>query len=174
MSVASHPGKKLSGHKTAITSLAFSTDKHALASGDISGGLFLWDISTSQYITLRAPNNTVSTRASVAISSVAFNVDGKTLAAASWDTTVSVWDTSRDKPLGTTFDSAYPRAYQPRYFPERLACCHGGPTGHSGALGRWIEPAHEPDANLADKPGWCNKEFGVQPGYEITGRRLLQ
>jgi len=68
-----------------ITSIAFSLDGKALASGSRNKTITLWDVpSGKKTATLKGHTDIVS--------SVAFSPDGKTLASGSQDKTIKLWD----------------------------------------------------------------------------------
>lgn len=66
---------RLVGHQTCVFRLAISPDGETLASGDASGTLILWDLTSSEAIAK-------ITASSSAIRSLVFSVDGRTLALA--------------------------------------------------------------------------------------------
>jgi WD40 repeat protein len=71
-----------------LCAAAFSPDGNTLASGDVSGRVWLWDVSSRKVLVqLQGHGGWVH--------SVAFAPDGKTLASGAMDTTALVWDVSR-------------------------------------------------------------------------------
>jgi WD40 repeat protein len=97
-------GEPLSGHKSWITSVAFSSDGKMLASGscEISpttlqcsqGEIILWNMATHQPIGQPFKGH------SVGVNSVAFSPDGKTLASGSNDKTIILWNVETHQPIG--------------------------------------------------------------------------
>ena len=77
------PHFSIEGHKSVVTSLAFSPDGKTLASG--GGNINLWDVNTGQQKhVFRGHGHSVR--------SLAFSPDGKTLASAGLDETIRLWD----------------------------------------------------------------------------------
>ncbi len=87
-------GQPLTGHTSAITSVAFSPDSKTLASGSDDNTLVLWDIEAEKPIGQPLKGHTGP------VSSVAFSPDGKTLASGSYDTTIILWDVATRQPIG--------------------------------------------------------------------------
>jgi WD40 repeat protein len=82
----------LSGHTSAVYSVAFSPDGHTLATGSDDQTARLWDLSDLRH---PSPLGTLSGHTSV-VYSVAFSPDGHTLATGSKDSTARLWETSID------------------------------------------------------------------------------
>jgi WD40 repeat protein/serine/threonine protein kinase len=72
------------GHSAQPNALAFSTEGHWLASGDLEGRIWLWQDGERQPTPLTVPGQ--------AVWSVAFSPDGQTLAAGYADGTIRLWD----------------------------------------------------------------------------------
>jgi WD40 repeat protein len=77
----------LSGHTSAITSVAFSPNSSQIISGSYDRTVRVWDaVSGKEKHTLSGYPG--------AITSVAFSPDGSQIILRSWDNTVRIWDTS--------------------------------------------------------------------------------
>ena len=77
-----------------VTSVAYSPDGDALASGSFNHIVRLWDATTGELrTTLRGHTNSVW--------DVAYSPDGSTLASASFDETVRLWDATTGEHLNT-------------------------------------------------------------------------
>jgi WD40 repeat protein len=77
--------RTLSGHKTPITSVAFSPDSSLLLSGDYQGVIKLWHVDTgSELATFRGHGGTTT--------SLAFAAEGRRFLSGSTDQTVRLWD----------------------------------------------------------------------------------
>jgi WD40 repeat protein len=73
----------LIGHSEQVQSVAFSPDGQMLASGDVSGTIKLWQLSTgTQMGTLKGHSAWVE---------VAFSPIGKTLISGGFDDTIKLW-----------------------------------------------------------------------------------
>ena len=78
----------LTGHKNAVTTLAYHPEKPILASGSFDKTVKLWDLKTGkEIVTLLGHTDNVN--------SVAFSPNGERLASASRDLSVRVWDHAR-------------------------------------------------------------------------------
>src|SRR6516164_5885855 len=83
----------LAGHKSVVTSVAFSSDGTTLASSSDDRTVKLWDLATGKNIlTFRGHSDTVM--------AVAFTPNGRTVASASLDKTLLIWEASTGKVLG--------------------------------------------------------------------------
>jgi WD40 repeat protein len=95
------PVLTLRGHKTAVTSVAFSGDGVLLASREQgSGDVRVWDTLTGRERPLTTPPSTFRSRSGVeapnhpvrVVVPLALSPDGKKLATSSWSHAVKVWD----------------------------------------------------------------------------------
>ncbi|MBT2478279.1 trypsin-like peptidase domain-containing protein [Streptomyces sp. ISL-94] len=77
--------RRLVGHKGEVYSVAFSPDRHTLATASTDHTVRLWDVAAGK-------TRTVLTGHKGAVWSVAFSPDGRTLATGSTDHTVRLWD----------------------------------------------------------------------------------
>ena len=90
-------GKELnliSGHTSAVNSVAFSPDGHTFVTGSSDRTVRLWDTYTgARILTLLGHSSGVEC--------VAFSPNGQTIASGSWDDTVRLWDANTGKHLQT-------------------------------------------------------------------------
>jgi tricorn protease-like protein len=87
----------LKGHKSSVTSLAYSPDGKLLASGSDDDTVKLWDATTGrEHATLEGHGNSVL--------SVSFSPDSKTLASGSQDKSIKLWDVTTGKVRTTLKD----------------------------------------------------------------------
>lgn len=86
--------KILSGHNSAVYSVAFSPNGQILASGSTDGTLKLWNVSNGEVET-QCIASLEGHRG--AVLSVAFCPDGKTIASAGIDGTIGLWDVNTGK-----------------------------------------------------------------------------
>ena len=84
----------LEGHKGYVTSVVFSPDGTALASGAFDSTIRLWDVATRT-------NTATLEEHTGSIESVAFSPDGTTLASGSRDRTVKLWDVATRTNIAT-------------------------------------------------------------------------
>ncbi|MEM7344198.1 MAG: WD40 repeat domain-containing protein, partial [Chloroflexota bacterium] len=126
----------LSGHQAWVRSVAFSSDRHMLASGDSEGTILLWDLSDVSVAprVLRGHDERVS--------SVAFSPDGETLASGSADATVRLWDLSDV--------NANPIVL--RGHDERVSSVAFSPDGETLASGSWDNTVRLWDLNDTSAP----------------------
>jgi WD40 repeat protein len=90
-----HTGRKVLAMRMddPAESLVFSPDGVLLATGDIQGGIMLWDISIVLDAGAGKPTQIHTMKKHVwEVTSIAFSPDGQTLASGSWDNTVRLWD----------------------------------------------------------------------------------
>ena len=94
-------GHTLAGHRHVVTSVAFSPDGSALASGSLDHSVKLWDSPSGQ------ERATLAGHAD-GVTGVCFGDDGRVLATASRDGTVRVWDakTGRERAVLRGHDGA--------------------------------------------------------------------
>ena len=87
----------LKGHLAAIRGIAFSPTNRWLASGDYSGEIRLWDLTTSTYKILQPP-----LRAAYGVGSLAFSPDGTLLVAGPMDQNdyLSLFNVDTQKEIG--------------------------------------------------------------------------
>lgn len=85
--------RKLRGHSSNITSLAFSPIDAHIASGSRDQTIRIWDSDGTHLRTLRGHTNWVL--------SVAFSPDGSQVAAGSFDTNIRLWDANNGRCLRT-------------------------------------------------------------------------
>ncbi|MBE9145860.1 serine/threonine-protein kinase [Planktothrix mougeotii] len=80
----------LTGHRNAITGVAFSPDGETLASGSQDQTIEIWRLeSGKRWYTLVGHSNWITT--------IAFSPDSKTLASGSRDQTIEIWDMTKGK-----------------------------------------------------------------------------
>lgn len=80
----------LTGHRSAITGVAFSPDGETLASGSQDQTIEIWRLeSGKRWYTLVGHSNWITT--------IAFSPDSKTLASGSRDQTIEIWDMTKGK-----------------------------------------------------------------------------
>jgi WD40 repeat protein len=86
--------KRYDGHKSRVTSVRFSPDNKKLISSDSDGVLILWDLGSSELITLKDPKANTGPKFSPmkVITSLQFSSDNSKVIYGSWDKTVRLWD----------------------------------------------------------------------------------
>ncbi len=82
----------LTSHTGAVDAVAFSPDRHTLASGSDDSSVVMWDATDPIQAHERRPPVADDADYSSAVQSVAFSPDGHTLAAGSEDGTATLWD----------------------------------------------------------------------------------
>lgn len=90
------PVKKLVGHTTEVTAVAFSPDNQIVATGDAKGHVKLWNVESGQ---LEAKLDGQTRR----ISAIAYIANGTRILTASSDNTVGQWDATTHTLLGDLF-----------------------------------------------------------------------
>lgn len=82
----------LHGHQDTVRSVSFHPDGTLLASSDMDGQIFLWDVKA------RKPLGEPLSDHQGHVNSLSFNAQGTLLASASFDDTVILWDVDQDSP----------------------------------------------------------------------------
>ena len=95
--VATGKRRYLGGHQTEVAALAFSPDGKTLASGDASGMIKLWDLTTGKELVLGKGRERENTCEGTAVLCLAFSPDGKTLASSGNDDAIRLWDVLKVK-----------------------------------------------------------------------------
>jgi WD40 repeat protein len=131
----------LVGHTGRVTSLTFSPDGSLLASGDVSGTVFLWNMVEQPF-----PGQVFAAIEQGSITDLAFSPSSKTLAARSREGTVMLWDATTGQQLTP------PLAGPEGDYVSCLAFSQGGKIvavgGESGAV-LWNVATAEPIASLS-------------------------
>ena len=102
---------ELTGHASAVFSVAFSPDGKTLASASSDTTIKLWDIQSRQKLATLTGHTDLDL-----VFSVAFSPDGKTLASARIDKTIKLWDVQSRQELATLTrhaDSVFSVAFSP-------------------------------------------------------------
>ena len=102
--------RTLSGHKSMVISLAFSTDGKLLATGGLDGQSIVWDVEKGTIIRkISSPDE------SMPVFSVDISHDGKMLAAADWGGYVTIFDIASGKVLQAVSPHDKTGVYQVRF-----------------------------------------------------------
>ena len=112
--------KRMEGHRSPVRAVAVSGDGKLIASGDISGGLIVWDGDTGQWLT---NDRTIKVHADI-ITSLDFSPGGTVLATVSLDKTIQLWRTDSWKIQGNPIncgEAIYCVRYSPAPSSELLA-----------------------------------------------------
>ncbi|PSB57669.1 NB-ARC domain-containing protein [Chamaesiphon polymorphus] len=102
---------------TSILALAYSPNGKLLATGDVNGQIYLWDIATGEPILC-------CTGHAGWVHGIAFSHDGKMLASASSDLTVKLWDPFDGSCL-KTFTGHHQRVRSIAFSPDSLTIASG-------------------------------------------------
>jgi WD40 repeat protein len=109
-----------------LNTVAFSPDRHMLASGSLDGAIRLWDVADPAHPRQLGQPLTGST---LGVDSVAFSPDGHTLAGASDDGTTRLWNLNVQyaiERICATTGGLTPRQWN-QYIPQlqyRPSCAH--------------------------------------------------
>ena len=82
------PGPVLTGHESAVYTVAFSSDGLLMATGSYDGTVRLWEVRDAR----RPRQLALVTGHTAAVNAVAFSPDGRTLVTGSADHSVRLWD----------------------------------------------------------------------------------
>ena len=137
----------IEGHRSVITSIAFSPDGKTLASGSEGHIIRLWDVNTGQH-------KHTFTGHTGHVRSIAFSPDGKTLASASRDETIRLWDidTRQHK---HTFTGHTGHVQSIAFSPD----------GKTLVSASWDEVIHLWDVNIGQRKHTLRHIF---PGYKVS------
>jgi WD40 repeat protein len=106
-------GDPLTGHTSAVFSVAFSPDGHTLATGSGDQTVRLWNVTDPARTT---PLGDPLTDHTSTINSVVFSPDGRTLATGSADRTIRLWAMDVDQAIrqicATTTDVLTPSKWE--------------------------------------------------------------
>jgi WD40 repeat protein len=134
---------RLTGHKTWVNSLAFSSDGARLASGSSDGTARLWDVKTSTLIRVFALPDPREIRG------VAQSPDGKTLAAGVRFGQVKAWDATTGKEVAS-LDAHEGDAWSVAFTPDgKTLISGGGDWGRPGRVRLWNTATWTARATLA-------------------------
>ncbi|KAG6327555.1 hypothetical protein ID866_11532 [Astraeus odoratus] len=85
----------INGHRSIVSSVAFSPDGKRIASGSWDNTICLWDAETGFQLGSALKGHTLN------VTSVAFSPDGKRIASGSKDKTICLWDAETGLQLGS-------------------------------------------------------------------------
>jgi WD40 repeat protein len=92
--VINKPIRAFKGHKSVVTSIAFSPNGKYIISGSSDKTLKLWDVNTGECIrTFRGHID--------AVNSVTFSSDGRYVLSGSWDSAIKLWDVNTGECIRT-------------------------------------------------------------------------
>ena len=126
---------------TKSLSLAFSPDRHTLASGNHDGSIRLWDVADPAHPSPLGPSLTTGT---VPVQSVAFSPGGHTLASGSLGGSIRLWDVAdpaHPSPLGPSLTTGTVPVQSVAFSPGGHTLASGD---HDGTVRLWdiADPAH--------------------------------
>ena len=118
-----------SDHSAYSDSLAFSPDRHTLASGDANGTIQLWDVTDPADPRALGQPLTGST---AAVDSVAFSPDGHSLASGDGNGTVRLWniaDPAHPRPIGQPLTGTTVAVHTVAFSPDGHTLASGDGNG---------------------------------------------
>jgi hypothetical protein len=134
LAAAARPGIAILSATGGVTSVAFSPDSQALAAGEDTGNVELWDMATKQEKSaLRVSGDGVL--------SVAFSPDSKTLATGSADGSVRLWDVATHRPIGGPLTAHAGRVLAVAFSPDSKTLATGN---NDGSVRLWDVATHRP------------------------------
>ncbi|MBT6156910.1 MAG: protein kinase [Planctomycetaceae bacterium] len=164
----------LTGHKYAVSCVAFSPDGKSLASASYDGTVKLWDSETGEEkrtldIKLQGDGEAYQ------VTCVAYSPDGNTLASAGWDGTIRLWDVASGK-KNATLKGHTGFVWSVAFSPDGKTLATGGGTQYEapGQLRLWdvvtgqqkaalighkqliFSVAFSPDGKSLASSGWSN------------------
>jgi Tol biopolymer transport system component len=118
--------RRLTGHTSSVTAVAFSPDGKTVVSGSLDRTLRLWDVASVQSLRTLEGHT-------YAVTAVAFSPDGKTVVSGSDDGTLRVWDVASVQSLRTLEGHTYAVTAVP-YSPDGKTIVSGS---YDGTLRVW-------------------------------------